>query len=199
MLRKTAAPRRRHDVLACRQIADARMVAIEPCLSSSAALLSGQQCDAEVASARRFCAVRLSTGVQWTSPAPFNLVMGFADPTLTVDQLSATGLKRTASAARWRAMCSRLPEIRPRNEGSGRLHFRARDGADQGSARRVRQALAAHVIHARFIQIVPDRSDQRSRRRNDGGATISLTGGVIYFTPEYGVESILAVATTRCG
>jgi 2-methylisocitrate lyase-like PEP mutase family enzyme len=25
---------------------------------------------------------------------PFNLVMGFADPTLTVDQLSAAGLKR---------------------------------------------------------------------------------------------------------
>ena len=34
---------------------------------------------------------------------PFNLVMGFADPTLTVPLLSAAGVKRIALAVRCRA------------------------------------------------------------------------------------------------
>ena len=86
-----------------------------------------------ISSKRRDAVLRNRRAASPPRHPPFNLVMGFADPTLTVDQLSAAGLKRISvgGAMARHALC-RLPEIRPRNEGSGRLHFRARDGADQG-------------------------------------------------------------------
>ena len=37
---------------------------------------------------------------------PFNLVMGFADPTLTLDQLSKAGVKRISVARRHGALCA---------------------------------------------------------------------------------------------
>ena len=39
---------------------------------------------------------------------PFNLVMGFADPTLTVDNSPKPASSASASAARWRALRSPL-------------------------------------------------------------------------------------------
>ena len=58
------------------------------------------------------------------------------------DRRAAFGRRRQAHQRRRRdgaRGARRLPEMRPRNEGSRRLHLCARDGADQGSARRVRQ------------------------------------------------------------
>ena len=66
---------------------------------------------------------------------PFNLVMGFADPTLTVDQLSKAGVKRiSVGGAMARYALAAFLKMRPRDEGSRRVHLCARDGADQGSA-----------------------------------------------------------------
>ena len=49
---------------------------------------------------------------------PFNLVMGFADPTLTVDQLSEAGVKRiSVGGAMARYALAAFLKMRPRDEG----------------------------------------------------------------------------------
>ena len=64
---------------------------------------------------------------------PFNLVMGFADPTLTVDQLSEAGVKRiSVGGAMERYALAAFLKMRPRDEGPGRVHLCARHGADRG-------------------------------------------------------------------
>ena len=65
---------------------------------------------------------------------PFNLVMGFADLTLTVDQLSAAEhqahQRRRRDVARG-ARC--VSQGRPRNERQGVLHLHSQHGADEGN------------------------------------------------------------------
>ena len=65
---------------------------------------------------------------------PFNLVMGFADPTLTVPiRFSTAGVKRISVGGAMDALrACRVPKERPRDEGSRRVHLCARDGADEG-------------------------------------------------------------------
>jgi 2-methylisocitrate lyase-like PEP mutase family enzyme len=69
---------------------------------------------------------------------PFNLVMGFADPTLTVDQLSAAGVKRISvggAMARY-ALAAFLKS--------------AREMKDQGSFTYVREMAPIKEVRAAF-------------------------------------------------
>ena len=55
---------------------------------------------------------------------PFNLVMGFADPTLTLTQLSEAGVKRiSVGGAMERYALAAFSEMRPRNEGWGAFTY----------------------------------------------------------------------------
>src|SRR6185436_13336207 len=107
------------------------------------------------------------------------------------DRRAAIGCGRQAHQRRrrdgTRSAC-RFPEMRPRNEGPRRFHLCARDGADQGSARSIRETLAAR-FRSRFIQIAADRFNRACTVAiaTDACATFSLTGSVSYFTLEYGV------------
>ena len=66
---------------------------------------------------------------------PFNLVMGFADPTLTVDQLSAAGVKRiSVGGAMARVALAAFLRCAREMKDQRRVHLCARDGADRGDA-----------------------------------------------------------------
>ena len=83
---------------------------------------------------------------------PFNLVMGFADPTLTLDQLSKAGVKRISVGG---AMA--------RVALAGFLKC-AREMKDQGSFTYVREMAPIKEVRAAFrsLPVIPDAAQRRS-------------------------------------
>ena len=109
---------------------------------------------------------------------PFNLVMGFADPTLTVEQLSEAGVKRiSVGGAMSRFALAALHAMRPRDEGQGVVHLCARDGADQGSAGGVRGGVTTRHSGAREARTRNPAIFQASR---DSGLDASHRPGMTF-------------------
>ena len=106
---------------------------------------------------------------------PFNLVMGFADPTLTVDQLSKAGVKRiSVGGAMERYALAAFLKMRPRDEGSRRVHLCARDGADRGNQGGVRVTVSPrHCERSEASSLERGEMDciRRVAPRNDGRIT----------------------------